>query len=119
MTEISQKQQNKLTELLYGSNYVVQHIYFFFVASPPLKCLSSLFFSSTLFTSRYKDLFTFFKITVTSLCTVLLLIPNLFAVVLTVALFSTMYKPSTTHLSLPDAKYIIYKYLLSYCATDT
>ena len=56
--------------------------------------------------------------------TMILLIPNLVAVARTVALFSTMYKPNTTHRSLADDKYIITTtshtfYVLQQCMSET
>ena len=59
--------------------------YFNLVAIPPLICLSALFSSSISLTSTAKAGLIFSNRSVKSLCTVLLLIPNFFAVCLTVA----------------------------------
>ena len=81
--------------------------YFFFVASPPRKCLSDLFDASNSEISEYRIGLIRRKVLDTSLCTVLLLIPKLFAVLLTVALFSSIYSAIASHRSLPDCIYII------------
>ena len=63
-------------------------IYLFFVASPPRICRSDRFLLSTPRTSTYKFLSILLNRSVTSLCTVLLLIPNRLAASRTVVRFS-------------------------------
>ena len=53
-------------------------LYFNFVAIPPLMCLSALFSSKIILTCFAKLGFIFFNLSDTSLCTVLLEIPELF-----------------------------------------
>jgi len=74
-------------------------LYFIRVASPPRMCLSALFSSRILRTCFAMDGFSFLSLSVTSLCTVLLLIPNIWAAALTVVLFSIMNAPSSSALS--------------------
>lgn len=71
-------------------------IYFCRVASPPRQWRSCLFCSRISRTSRYREGLMCFKRSVTSLCTVDLLMPNFAAVCLTVFLLSAIYSPSLT-----------------------
>lgn len=73
-------------------------LYFRFVARPPLIWRSCLLISSIFFTCLYNTGFSFFSLSLTSLCTVLLEIPKFFAAERTVARFSIMYCPSVTAL---------------------
>lgn len=66
--------------------------YFSRVASPPLMCRSLLFVSSTRRTLLYSGGLEVLSLWLTSLCTVLLLIPNFCAAALTVAFRSIMYR---------------------------
>ena len=68
--------------------------YFRFVASPPRIWRSFLFFSVIAFTSAYSPACKCGSLTVISLCTVDLEIPNAFAVLRTVAECATIYSPS-------------------------
>ena len=88
--------------------------YFFFVASPPLICLSDLLAASSSVTLLKRVGFTRLNVFETSLCTVLLLMPKYAAALLTVALFSSIYIATVSHRSFPDDMYIIYLPLLYY-----
>ena len=67
-------------------------LYFNFVAIPPLICLSALFSSNMFLTSCANIGFILSSLSLTSLCTVLLLTPNFLAAPLTVYLLSILYK---------------------------
>ena len=92
---------------MYYTVVFLSFAYFFFVAAPPRICLSDLFRESNSVTLLNRSGFIRRKVLDTSLCTVLLLIPKLFAVLLTVALFSSIYSAIASHRSLPDCIYII------------
>ena len=79
--------------------YFLVMAYFSFVAWPPLRWRSALFFSRTAFTSWASILSSSESLTVTSLCIVDFDIPKCFAAARTVESVSTMYSPSLTALS--------------------
>jgi len=70
-------------------------LYFIRVASPPRMCLSALFSSRIFLTCFAIAGLSFLSLSVTSLCTVLLLIPKVWAAALTVDLFSMINAPSS------------------------
>ena len=72
--------------------------YFILVAIPPRIWRSFLFISKISFTCAKSTGSSLLSLSLTSLCTVDLLIPNLLAAERTVALFSRIYLPSTTAL---------------------
>ena len=84
---------------------------FFLVAMPPRICRSDLLTSKTLLASFASSTSICGKRSATSLCTVDLLTPKLFAACLTVALFSTMYVPIST------ARFSIYGFKKIPCNT--
>ncbi len=79
--------------------FVYSPLYLRRVASPPRICRSALFRSSSCRTCRYRPGFSRGRRSVKSLCTVLLLTPNLAAAARTVALFSRIYTARSQALS--------------------
>ena len=77
-------------------------------------CLSDLFVARSSETRSYSAGLTRHNILDTSLCTVLLLMPKYPAVLLTVALFSSIYSATASQRSLPDDMYIIVLPLLKF-----